>query len=97
MYLLKTVGTIFCLKGPSEVSVRISPNGWAWLVHGRRLVVWRYAKAASGNSHHRMMGGANCRELTLPPSDLSHDAKLVSNRVPTLIFWCVLIQVPLNL
>ena len=55
----------------SEVSVRISPNGWAWLVHGRRLVVWRYVK---GNSRI----GANCRELTLPPSDLAHDAKLVN-------------------
>lgn len=54
----------------SDVSVCLNPNGWAWLVHGRRLVVWRYSKAKPLST--------NCRELTLPPSDLSHDAKLVN-------------------
>ena len=36
-----------------------------------------------------MMGGANCRELTLPPSDLSHDAKLVSDYELTVHFLLV--------
>jgi hypothetical protein len=60
----------------SDVSVCVSPNGWAWLVHGRRLVVWRYSKSSASGSGHKWMG-ANCRELTLPPSDLAHSAKLV--------------------
>ena len=29
-------------ESPSDVSVCLSANGWAWLVHGRRLLVWRY-------------------------------------------------------
>ena len=45
-----------------EVSVTLSENGWAWLVSGRRLVVWRY----------NGVGRAQCRELSLPPSDLKH-------------------------
>lgn len=61
----------------SDVSVNVSPNGWAWLVHGRRLVVWRYSKTASNASTFKWMG-ANCRELTLPQSDLAHSAKLVN-------------------
>ena len=61
------------ILGISDVSVALSPNGWAWLVHGRRLVVWRYAKS---NTHKPF--SANCRELTLPPSDLAHNAKLVN-------------------
>ena len=65
----------------SDVTVCTSPNGWAWLVHGRRLVVWRYTKghllASSGRSSFASVS-ANCRELTLPPSDLSHNAKLVN-------------------
>ena len=44
----------------------LGENGWAWLVSGRRLVVWRY----SGG------GRAQCRELFLPPSDLTHRSGL---------------------
>lgn len=53
--------------------MNLSPNGWAWLVHGRRLIVWRYSKSSSNKPF-----SANCRELTLPPSDLAHNAKLVN-------------------
>ena len=63
----------YFFAGISDVSVSLSPNGWAWLVHGRRLVVWRYAKSST----HKPFS-ANCRELTLPPSDLAHNAKLVN-------------------
>ena len=68
----------------SDVSVCVSPNGWAWLVHGRRLVVWRYSKASSANVGSYKWLGPNCRELTLPPSDLAHSAKLVNNDC---FFW----------
>jgi len=51
----------------SEVTVSLGRNGWAWLVSGRRLVIWRY-KAGGGR--------AQCRELSLPPSDLAHRAEL---------------------
>ena len=60
------------LLDTSDVSVCLSPNGWAWLVHGRRLLVWRYQSSTSATSSR------TCRELTLPPSDLSHHARLVN-------------------
>jgi len=50
-----------------EVTVSLGRNGWAWLVSGRRLVIWKYR--AGG-------GRAQCRELSLPPSDLAHRAEL---------------------
>ncbi len=60
------------VPGSGDVSVGLSPSGWSWLVRGRRLLVWR----------HRPLPGArslgSCRELTLPPSDLAHSAKLVN-------------------
>lgn len=28
--------------GTTEVTVKIDPSGWAWLVGGRKLFVWRY-------------------------------------------------------
>lgn len=59
--------------GTSDISISLSQNGWAWLVHGRRLVVWRYNKLGNTKPF-----SANCRELTLPPSDLAHNSKLVN-------------------
>lgn len=55
------------------MSVSLSADGWAWLVHGRRLVVWRY-KMSTGQ---RSLNVA-CRELTLPASDVAHHARLVN-------------------
>ncbi|KAF0300056.1 Nuclear pore complex protein Nup133 [Amphibalanus amphitrite] len=60
--------------GSGEVSVQVSERGWAWLVCGRRLFVWRYAQSSSEAASRRL---ALCRELTLPPSDLAHRAELV--------------------
>ena len=60
---------------PGDVSVNLAPNGWAWLVHGRRLVIWRYHAKVGATSKPF---SSNCRELTLPPSDLAHNAKLVN-------------------
>ncbi|KAK3877177.1 hypothetical protein Pcinc_018094 [Petrolisthes cinctipes] len=55
-----------------EMSAVLSPSGWAWLVCGRRLLVWRYRQDDS-----RRVVNHQFRELTLPPSDLAHRAQLV--------------------
>lgn len=63
-----TVTEVLTLSGDgAEVTVRLGTGGWAWLVSGRRLVVWRYKSGG---------GRAQCRELSLPPSDLAHRADL---------------------
>ncbi|KAL5008238.1 hypothetical protein ScPMuIL_013819 [Solemya velum] len=54
----------------TEVTVKINPSGWAWLVGGRKLFVWRYKP---GNISRSVL----CKELTLPPSDLAHNASRV--------------------
>ncbi|XP_006811533.1 nuclear pore complex protein Nup133-like [Saccoglossus kowalevskii] len=55
----------------TETSVKIDPNGWAWLVCGRRLFAWRYKQT-------HVVRSTLCKELPLPPSDLSHKCDLVS-------------------
>lgn len=66
------------------MSVRISECGYAWLVCGRRLLVWQYRQsvlnnAGPGTPQRRTMSGATqCYELTLPQSDLAHRADLVT-------------------
>ena len=67
-----TVTEVLTLSGDTggytgEVTVRLGQHGWAWLVSGRRLVVWRYKSGG---------GRTQCRELSLPPSDLAHRADL---------------------
>lgn len=33
--------------GSTEVTVKIDPSGWAWLVGGRKLFVWRYRQTSN--------------------------------------------------
>jgi nuclear pore complex protein Nup133 len=60
--------------------VSIGQNGWACLVHGRRLIVWRFGQGQGQQQQQQSLGRAaySCRELCLPPSDLAHHAKLVN-------------------
>lgn len=53
-----------------SLSVKVSSHGWAWLVCGRRLFVWKYQQNETKRS-------CTCYELQLPPSDLAHKADLV--------------------
>ncbi|XP_069360877.1 nuclear pore complex protein Nup133 [Maniola hyperantus] len=54
-----------------DVSVRMSPCGWCWVVAGRRVLAWPREPAASPGAP------AAARELTLPQTDLAHKADLV--------------------
>lgn len=62
------------------VSARISECGYAWVVCGRRLLIWQYRHTvAAPGTPQRKPGGINqCFELQLPQSDLAHRAELVS-------------------
>lgn len=55
----------------SNISCRLDPNGWAWMVCGRKLYVWKYSVDQSRKT------SIACRELTLPPSELVHSANLI--------------------
>ncbi|CAB3236401.1 unnamed protein product [Arctia plantaginis] len=59
-----------------EVSVRMSPCGWCWVVSGRRIVSWARSPSSSGMSSPAP-GSTIARELTLPQTDLAHKADLV--------------------
>ncbi|XP_023018139.1 nuclear pore complex protein Nup133 [Leptinotarsa decemlineata] len=62
------------------VSARISECGFAWVVCGRRLLIWQYRQSTSGaGTPQRKHGNINqCFELQLPQSDLAHRAELVT-------------------
>ncbi|XP_053405017.1 nuclear pore complex protein Nup133-like [Mercenaria mercenaria] len=54
----------------TRISVKVDESGWAWLVGGRKLFVWRCKQGQTGRN-------ILCKELTLPPSDLAHSAARV--------------------
>ncbi|KAG8182877.1 hypothetical protein JTE90_024620 [Oedothorax gibbosus] len=53
----------------TDISVKLEPFGYASLVCGRRLFIWKYKSDEEKIVH--------CKELPLPPSDLAHRAELV--------------------
>jgi len=60
----------------TTVSVNISEDGWAWLVYGRKLLVWQCK--ANIHSKQRRTFKSQCRELLLPQSDLAHKADCIA-------------------
>ncbi|KAG7207192.1 hypothetical protein KM043_008877 [Ampulex compressa] len=63
------------------VSVNVSKDGWAWLVCGRRLLVWQ-CKTTIHDPKQRRTFKSQCRELLLPQSDLAHKAECIVVWVP---------------
>lgn len=61
----------------NSMSVRMIDQGWAWLVTGRKLLIWKFkdSKAPSVAKARRML--SPCFELQLPQSDLNHRADLI--------------------
>lgn len=53
-----------------HTTVRIDQSGWAWLVSGRKLFIWRFIPAYGTK-------GVFFKELTLPASELYHVADLI--------------------
>lgn len=70
---------MFTLLGNVVVSARISECGYAWVVCGRRLLIWQYRQPIQYNTPQRkQVLSSQCFELQLPQSDLAHRAELVS-------------------
>lgn len=71
--------------GNTVVSARIAECGYAWVVCGRRLLIWQYRHIISApGTPQRKHGNLNqCFELLLPQSDLAHRAELVSVFIST--------------
>lgn len=65
----------------TAVSVNVSTDGWAWLVYGRKLLVWQ-CKTTIHDPKQRRTFKTQCRELLLPQSDLAHKADCIAVWLP---------------
>ncbi|XP_067900317.1 nuclear pore complex protein Nup133 isoform X2 [Heterodontus francisci] len=59
------------LAEDEPLSVKISENGWAWLVCGEKLIVWKIGQMPIAKL-------SVCKEFQLPPCDLPYVADLVA-------------------
>ncbi|KAH1023482.1 hypothetical protein HUJ04_012680 [Dendroctonus ponderosae] len=59
------------------ITAKVSESGYAWVVCGRKLLVWRYQNIKS-NASPKKWSFPICHELRLPQSDLAHRAELVA-------------------
>ncbi|XP_033106375.1 nuclear pore complex protein Nup133-like [Anneissia japonica] len=53
----------------TQITVKVDASGWAWLVCGRKMFIWCFEQRSFAKA-------TVFKELALPPSELSHQAKL---------------------
>ncbi|KAL6111122.1 nup133 [Pungitius sinensis] len=54
-----------------QISVKVNESGWAWMVCGERLIIWKISQTAVAKL-------SVCKELQLPGSEYSYTADLVA-------------------
>ncbi|XP_050314136.1 nuclear pore complex protein Nup133 [Anthonomus grandis grandis] len=61
----------------ATITAKVSENGYAWVVCGRKLFVWQFQNTLPGISP-KPKSHPVCYELKLPQSDLAHKAELAT-------------------
>ncbi|XP_054460330.1 nuclear pore complex protein Nup133 [Anoplopoma fimbria] len=54
-----------------QISVKVDESGWAWMVCGERLIIWKISQTAVAKL-------SVCKELQMPSSEYNHSADLVA-------------------
>ncbi|XP_051559907.1 nuclear pore complex protein Nup133 [Myxocyprinus asiaticus] len=54
-----------------QISVKIEASGWAWMVCGERLIIWKVFQTSVAKL-------SVCKDLQLPPSEFAYSADLIS-------------------
>ncbi|XP_069787758.1 nuclear pore complex protein Nup133 isoform X3 [Narcine bancroftii] len=68
---VKVMEAITLAEVDEPLSVKISENGWAWLVCGEKLIIWKIGQTSVAKL-------SVCKEFQLPPCELPYVADLVA-------------------
>ncbi|XP_069036150.1 nuclear pore complex protein Nup133 [Lepisosteus oculatus] len=68
---VKVMEALTMAEEEEEISARVDQSGWAWLVCGESLIIWKIGQTAVAKL-------SVCKELQLPPSDFAGSADLVA-------------------
>lgn len=59
-----------------QISVKVNESGWAWMVCGERLIIWKICQTAVAKM-------SVCKDLQLPTSEFAYSADLVAVTSPS--------------
>lgn len=68
---VKVMEALTVAEADEQISVKVDDSGWAWMVCGEKLIMWKICQTAVAKL-------SVCKELPLPPSEYSFSADLVS-------------------
>ncbi|XP_008315430.1 nuclear pore complex protein Nup133 [Cynoglossus semilaevis] len=67
---VKVMEALTMAEADEQISVKVIESGWAWMVCGERLIIWKISQTAVAKL-------SVCKELQLPPSEHSYYADLL--------------------
>ncbi|XP_068176928.1 nuclear pore complex protein Nup133 [Antennarius striatus] len=69
--LVKVMETLTMADADDQISVEVNESGWAWMVCGERLIIWKICQTAVAKL-------SVCKELQLPSSEYNYTADLIA-------------------
>ncbi|XP_075993040.1 nuclear pore complex protein Nup133 [Genypterus blacodes] len=67
---VKVMEALTVAEADDHISVKVTESGWAWMVCGERLIIWKICQTAVAKL-------SVCKELQLPSSEYSYTADLM--------------------
>uniref|UniRef100_A0A3B5LVW4 Nuclear pore complex protein Nup133 n=1 Tax=Xiphophorus couchianus TaxID=32473 RepID=A0A3B5LVW4_9TELE len=68
---VKVMEALTMADADDPISVKVNESGWAWMVCGERLIIWKICQTAVAKL-------SVCKELQLPSSEFTYTADLVA-------------------
>uniref|UniRef100_A0A667ZM43 Nuclear pore complex protein Nup133 n=1 Tax=Myripristis murdjan TaxID=586833 RepID=A0A667ZM43_9TELE len=68
---VKVMEALTMADADDQISVKVDESGWAWMVCGERLIIWKICQTAVAKL-------SVCKELQLPGSEFAYTADLVA-------------------
>lgn len=68
---VKVMEALTTAEGDDQISVKVEESGWAWMVCGERLIIWKICQTAVAKL-------SVCKDLQLSPCDYAYSADLIS-------------------
>ncbi|XP_020495313.1 nuclear pore complex protein Nup133 [Labrus bergylta] len=68
---VKVMEALTMADAEDQISVKVDESGWAWMVCGERLIIWKICQTAVAKL-------SVCKELQLPNSEYNYTADLVA-------------------
>lgn len=72
---VKVMEALTMADADDQISVKVDESGWAWMVCGERLIIWKICQTAVAKL-------SVCKELQLPSSEFAYTADLVAVNSP---------------